>query len=142
MPCGAGLCVRRHVALHYLMLNETGQRGCQLDRAGNSLLSGGDNDLAACACDVGLGVGLMKDLRLVHLIPPQRLTADYLSRLAEGISFSSIILDNIRGLRIEPRSLLGRALDLARAYLCPQPHRRIQLAAIRGRNAGIAHSNR
>lgn len=70
MPCGAGLCVRREVARRYLSLHDSGGRRFVLDRAGDSLVSGGDNDLAACACDAGLGVGLFGALRLQHLIPP------------------------------------------------------------------------
>ena len=78
MPCGAGLCVRREVALHYLDLHKSGKRSFQFDRNGKSLLSGGDNDLAACACDIGLGVGLIASLELTHLISAERLTEDYL----------------------------------------------------------------
>ena len=74
MPCGAGLCVRRSVALHYLDLHESGNRPFRFDRAGSSLVSGGDNDLAACACDIGLGGGLIASHRLTHLIPAERLT--------------------------------------------------------------------
>jgi hypothetical protein len=37
MPCGAGLCVRREVALHYLMLHESGKRSFQFDRAGRQV---------------------------------------------------------------------------------------------------------
>jgi hypothetical protein len=132
MPCGAGMCVRREVALHYLQLNESGQRGFQFDRTGNSLVSGGDNDLAACACDLGLGVGIMTSLKLQHLIPPVRLTADYLTRLAEGIHFSSAMLDHARGLPVTPRSRGRRLLDWVRLQRTQQPHRAIQLAAIRG----------
>ena len=132
MPCGAGLCVRREIALHYLKLNESGQRSFQFDRTGDSLVSGGDNDLAACACDLGLGVGLMTSLKLQHLIPPVRLTADYLARLAEGINFSSVLLDHARGLPVVPRSRGRRLLDGLRLQITAQPHRSIQSAAIRG----------
>ncbi len=132
MPCGAGLCVRREIALHYLKLNESGQRGFQLDRTGNSLVSGGDNDLAACACDLGLGVGIMTSLKLQHLIPPVRLTADYLTRLAEGIHFSSALLDHARGLPVMARSRGRRLLDGIRLRMTAQPHRSIQSGAIRG----------
>ena len=132
MPCGAGMCVRRGVALHYLQLNESGQRGFQFDRTGNSLVSGGDNDLAACACDLGLGVGLMTALKLQHLIPAVRLTADYLARLAEGIHFSSALLDHARGLPVVARSRGRRLLDGIRLQMTAQPHRSIQSAAIRG----------
>lgn len=139
MPCGAGLCVRREVALHYLHLNESGKRAVQFDRTGTSLLSGGDNDLAACACDLGLGVGLVSALKLTHLIPPVRLTADYLARLAEGISFSSVLLDHERGIRNEPRDLLGRLADFLRIIRLKQPHRLILSAANRGRSRAIQH---
>src|SRR5665647_106355 len=77
MPCGAGLCVRRNVAVRYRSLHEDGARPFYLDRDGKSFLSGGDNDLAACACDVGLGVGIFSSLRLSHLIPAARLGEDY-----------------------------------------------------------------
>ena len=114
MPCGAGLCVRREVALHYLDLHESGKRSFQFDRNGKSLLSGGDNDLAACACDVGLGVGLIASLKLTHLISPERLTEDYLARLSEGIHFSSTMLDAEYGVRAGQRTALGRAADFLR----------------------------
>ena len=52
------------------------------------VISAGDQDLAACACDTGYGVGVIAALRLTHLIPASRLTLDYQARLAEGIYFS------------------------------------------------------
>jgi hypothetical protein len=57
------------VAERYRLLHESGKRTFQLDRNGTSLLSGGDNDLAGCACDLGLGIGLIASLKLAHLIP-------------------------------------------------------------------------
>jgi glycosyltransferase involved in cell wall biosynthesis len=137
MPCGAGLCVRRDVALQYLHLHESGKRSFQFDRTGASLLSGGDNDLAACACDIGLGLGLIAALKLQHLIPPQRLTADYISHLAEGIAFTSTLLDAERGVRTDQRMAMGRAADFLRIMRLKQPHRRILRASLRGRNHAI-----
>jgi glycosyltransferase involved in cell wall biosynthesis len=137
MPCGAGLCVRRDVALHYLRLHESGKRSFQFDRAGGALFSGGDNDLAACACDIGLGLGLIASLKLQHLIPPQRLTMDYMSRLAEGIAFCSTLLDAERGVRTGQRMALGRAGDFLRIMRLKQPHRRIYSASLRGRNRAL-----
>jgi hypothetical protein len=134
MPCGAGLCVRRAVARRYLELNRSGKRVIQLDRTGKSLMSGGDNDLAACACDIGLGVGLIAALKLTHLIPPERLTVDYLTRLAEGISFSSVLLDADRGLRIQRRHPFGQVADFLRLLTLKEPHRRILRAFYRGRD--------
>jgi hypothetical protein len=137
MPCGAGLCVRRRVAEHYLKLHERGARSIQLDRAGNSLLSGGDNDLAACACAVGLGVGLITALRLTHLMPPERLTVDYHVQLAEGIHFSSMLLDAEWGITNGRRGALGKMIDLARTMRLKPPHRQILRAAHRGRDRAV-----
>jgi len=142
MPCGAGLCVRRHVALHYLHLHESGQRSFQFDRTRGSLLSGGDNDLAGCACDVGLGVGLITSLRLTHLIPPERLTVNYLERLAEGIHYSSTLLDAERGIQVGERMALGRTADFFRIMRLEQPHRRILRAAFRGRDRALRQLSR
>jgi glycosyltransferase involved in cell wall biosynthesis len=137
MPWGAGLCVRRGVALHYLHLHKSGKRSFQFDRTGSSLLSGGDNDLAACACDIGLGVGLIASLKLTHLIPPERLTVDYLARLAEGIHYSSTLLDADRGIRVGERTALGRTAGFLRIMRLKQPHRRILRAAFRGRDRAL-----
>lgn len=133
MPCGAGLSVRREVALHYLSLYESGQRPHQMDRTGRAMLSGGDNDLAACACDVGLGVGLIASLRLTHLIPPERLTLDYLARLAEGIHYSGTLLDHYRNAAVPKRGGVRRLIDSIRRLLQPREHATIDRAAARGR---------
>lgn len=137
MPCGAGLCVRRNVALHYLDLHETGKRSFQFDRNGKSLLSGGDNDLAACACDIGLGVGLITSLQLTHLISAERLKEDYLAQLSEGIFFSAVVLDHFRSSSAELASYKVRWHELVRALLASGPHRKIQLACLRGRRRGL-----
>jgi glycosyltransferase involved in cell wall biosynthesis len=137
MPCGAGLCVRRDVALYYLDLHESGKRSFQFDRTGGALLSGGDNDLAACACDIGLGVGLIASLKLTHLISPQRLTEDYLVRLTEGVFFSAVVLDHLRSSLSELESYKVRWHEPVRALLAGGPHREIQLACLRGRRRGL-----
>ena len=137
MPCGAGLCVRRAAAQHYLFLHECGKRSFQFDRAGNSLLSGGDNDLAACACDIGLGVGLISSLRLTHLIPKMRLTETYLTRLLEGITLTATILDSERGLTPAQRGFVGHVADFVRLLSSSGKDRAILRAVYRGRNRAL-----
>lgn len=137
MPCGGGLCVRRQVALSYVQLHDSGKRSVQFDRVGTSLMSGGDNDLAVCACALGLGVGLVASLKLTHLIPPGRLTVDYIERLAEGIHYSSALLDSEYGIRTKQRTALGRLADFLRIMRLQGPHRRILRAAFRGRDRAI-----
>jgi glycosyltransferase involved in cell wall biosynthesis len=96
MPCGAGLFVRKVVADYYHKLHGEGKRAIQLDRTGKSLFSGGDNDLAACACDLGMGVGLFHELVLEHFIPESRLNKQYLVALAKGIATSTVVFKSFR----------------------------------------------
>jgi len=132
MPCGAGLCVRRSVAAHYAGLHGSGKRRFVLDRIGDSLVSAGDNDLAACACDLNLGVGLFVSLKLTHLIPAVRLQEDYLLRLAEGIAFSGVIFRSFRS-RIQSRERLSTQLaDALRMALMNQRERRFFRATRKG----------
>lgn len=141
MPCGAGLSVRRSVATHYLDLHRSGQRKVALDRDGTSLLSGGDNDLAACACDIGMGVGVFASLRLTHLIPPARLREEYLLRLVEEIAFSGVILRSFRA-PIDPAvvySIKRRLANTLRGLLMNPRERRFFRRAIRGEKRALRY---
>jgi glycosyltransferase involved in cell wall biosynthesis len=137
MPCGAGLCVRRNVAAYYGNLHTSGHRPFQLDRIGRSLLSAGDNDLAACACDIGLGVGIFRSLSLTHLIPPSRLEEDYLVRLAEGVSLSGVLLRSLRDSSgaFQQRTWKRRVADALRLLFKNRRQRRFHLATLRGERA-------
>ena len=144
MPCGAGLCVRREAAAHYAELHRSGKRPFALDRNGTSLLSGGDNDLAACACDIGLGVGVFAALRLTHLIPAVRLREDYLVSLAENIALSTVVLRSFRAPpgSIAPLPLKTRIADLIRVSMMDARGRRVFRAARRGERRGIEQVTR
>lgn len=132
MPCGAGLCVRRCVAEHYLALHESGRRNTLLDRRGKSLMSAGDNDLAACACELGLSMGLYHKLKLAHLIPADRLSQDYLVRLAEGIHYSGVFFRSLRGEMPQPVSFGRRLLNLLQMLRMSRNDRQIFRAVCRG----------
>jgi Glycosyl transferase family 2 len=134
MPCGAGLCVRREVARYYLALHESGQRSMILDRVGRSLVSGGDNDLACCACASGLGVGIVAALKLTHLIPPERLTEEYLAKLAEGIHYSGAVLDHLYGLSIPKPSFARRIWGWRYLIFLRFRSMKVAKAVERGRN--------
>lgn len=138
MPCGAGLCVRRAVARHYFDLHETGRRAMLLDRVGTSLVSGGDNDLAGCACDAGFGVGLIAALQLTHLIPAERLNEAYLVRLAEGIQYSGLVLDYLYGVPVAKTSWLRRAWHWRHLLMLRMRALKIALALERGRARALA----
>jgi glycosyltransferase involved in cell wall biosynthesis len=133
MPNGAGLCVRKSVADFYADLHANGKRAFIMDRNGSSLVSGGDVDLAMCACDVGLGVGLFASLKLEHLIPSERLQEDYLLRLTEAIGYSGVILDSFRGKANGlPRSWSRKAVDFLRYVRMDNREKKVHRAQKRG----------
>jgi glycosyltransferase involved in cell wall biosynthesis len=137
MPCGAGLCVRREVGEQYVRLHESGKRNFVMDRKGNSLISAGDNDLAACSCDVGLGVGLFVALKLTHLIPADRLTESYLLRLVEGVSYSGVIFRSFRSPDRNTQRLTTKLADLARQAFMDPRERRFFRAWRRGESRAV-----
>lgn len=96
VPCGAGLVVCRDVAEAYFADCNRDVRRQALDRSGQSLVSGGDYDLALCAIDLGLGIGKFRDLVLTHLMPSSRLEEQYLIRLWRAVHCSGKILNYIR----------------------------------------------
>jgi len=134
MPSGAGLCARRPVAERYFEYHQNGQRRLTMDRTGDSLLSGGDTDLAATACDIGLGTGLFSSLKLTHLIPRERLEEDYLAKLLEGLAFSGVVFNSFRanGSTKETISLKTRIGDVLRLSLMDRRERRFFRAVRRG----------
>lgn len=143
MPCGAGMCVRKSVARHYADLHANGHRRIIMDRAGDSLVSGGDSDLAICACDIGLGMGLFTKLKLTHLIPAARLTEDYLARLLEGLAYSSIVLNSFRSSNGHPtgRKLSTILADLARMAMRDPRERRFFRAVRSGEQKALRFLN-
>ena len=90
-PVGAGLCVRARVAKAYCDMYD--RSTIQLkSREGDSLLGHEDFEISYVACRMGLGMGLFPTLKLTHLIPPWRMTENYLVRLFEGSRTSSKLL--------------------------------------------------
>jgi hypothetical protein len=90
-PWGAGLCVRREVAIQHMRELEERAPGLELDLHGERLLYGGDTDIAYTGCGMGLGKGVFKALEVEHLIPAARCSAEYLCRVAEGRGYSEVL---------------------------------------------------
>ncbi|MGP0094507.1 MAG: glycosyltransferase [Xanthobacteraceae bacterium] len=111
VPYGAGMCVRRAVAHRYCQELETADLRRKLGRSGARLNSAEDLDLAWTAIDLGLGTGRFPELKVVHLIPTERLTEEYIVRLYAGFAYSNTILLGARGLgSAEPRTEWRSAL--------------------------------
>lgn len=139
-PWGAGLCVRRQIAVAYRDAIEHDPRRRALDRRGTSLSSGGDVDMAYTAIDQGLGIGVFPELNLVHLIPTARLSEDYLVRLCEANSHSGVWLGYFRGKvpSLPPaRSLVGRLMDRIRFHRLDRRSQRFFEARQRGQRRAI-----
>ncbi len=113
-PVTAGLCLRREVAQAFIQRMSNLPPELRLGRRGLQLTNCEDLDLAWTACKHGWGMGMFRDLRLVHLIPPQRLEKDYLLRLQEGTSYSFVILYALWGdkLRISPSETCARWIQI------------------------------
>jgi glycosyltransferase involved in cell wall biosynthesis len=95
-PIGAGMVIRRFVALRYAELSESDPIRKKLDRKGATLLCHGDTDMALCACDLGMAVGRFPYLQLIHLIPARRTKEKYIFRLIEDAAFSDGLFMYIR----------------------------------------------
>jgi len=136
-PYGAGLCIRKIVALKYSELIRNDPKRSKLGRTGKSLSACEDIDLAYTACDLGFGTGIFSGLKLTHLIPPNRLQEDYLLKLIEGLTYSVTILDSFRG-KIQPRySWKAKLLNYFRRWFLDPRERRFRDAHFRGLNLAM-----
>src|SRR5690606_33075700 len=99
IPYGAGMLIRKAIALDYMASCEGHEFAASLDRSGNTLLSGGDVDMALHACSKQYLAGVIPELKLTHIIPKSRLNTGYLVRLAAGHAFSHYILGRMWGYR-------------------------------------------
>jgi hypothetical protein len=91
IPWGAGLCLRKEVAIAYRQFCD--QPSIQITgRLGESLVCGDDTEIVFVCCSRSLGVGIFPELKLTHLIPQRRVSEDYLIRFAEGTCLSNFLL--------------------------------------------------
>ena len=84
-PIGAGMVLRREAALTWARALGDSPARAGLDRTGEQLVSGGDNDIVMTALENGWAVGYFPTLSLRHLIPASRLEPAYLGRLNRAI---------------------------------------------------------
>jgi glycosyltransferase involved in cell wall biosynthesis len=140
LPWGAGMCVRKVVAVTYANKVKGSPARSGLGRVGQSLGCSEDVDLASTALDMGMGTGLFSRLILKHLIPSGRLSEQYLIRLMKGNQYSNIVLNWCRGRPPQiaqhsaVRSLLGR---VRRFFSMSARERRFFEAAREGRQQAI-----
>ncbi len=128
-PFGAGMCVRRSVALTYRDQVRNNAARLGLGRRGDAVLGGEDQDIAATSLDFGLGTALFSGLSLIHLIPQRRLTEDYLIKIIRGSETSYVIENALRGRNVMPRpSRIDRYVAQYKYYRGTRLQRRIHRA--------------
>ena len=117
-PVGAGMAIRREAMERYAAdLASNGMRQ-GLDRTGNSLASGGDNDIVMTTLEHGWSVGYFPQLSLNHLIPARRVEEEYLARLTHDSSRTWVLVLDAHGMRPwTPVQRWSLPLRKARAYL-------------------------
>jgi len=103
LPPGAGMFVARRLAEYHLRLSVTHPLRLMLGVKGNVLLRGEDADLALSAYDCEMRTGRFQSLRLIHLIPKERTTLEYMERLLEGDRAGSLIVAYLRGHHLPPK---------------------------------------
>jgi glycosyltransferase involved in cell wall biosynthesis len=84
-PIGAGMVLRREAALEWARTLGDSPARAGLDRTGEQLVSGGDNDIVMTALENHWAVGYFPSLSLRHLIPASRLEPAYLGRLNRAL---------------------------------------------------------
>jgi glycosyltransferase involved in cell wall biosynthesis len=90
-PVGAGMAIRKELLTAYIdTINN--QNSVITDRIGNSLSSGGDNEIVINVLKQNFAVGYFPDLVMQHIIPASRFTFSYLARLNYASSKSWITL--------------------------------------------------
>ncbi len=139
LPPTAGMFIRHPVWERYLETIANDKRRSLLGTDGEKRIGGEDSDLAFSACDLGLGTARFVDLKLTHIIPPNRLTKEYLLKLVESISYSTTVLSHLRGAATPMRRkpLLDNVIEALRGCRLPKRTRQFYFAEIRGRRNAL-----
>jgi glycosyltransferase involved in cell wall biosynthesis len=111
---GAGMVGRTKIMNSFYKL---GFRHLTGDRVGKNLTGGGDIEISKWHVLVGFELWFCKDLKLYHIMPPNRLTLSYLSSLKEGISFSANKMWHDYNLIDKALKLRNRKKNLIRVFL-------------------------
>ena len=90
-PVGAGLCLRKNVGQAYLEFARTSAIEIG-SLKGASLEGHEDYEICYLACENGRGMGVFPELKILHLIPRERVSEEYMRRLVESRTYSHYVL--------------------------------------------------
>jgi glycosyltransferase involved in cell wall biosynthesis len=137
VPPTAGCFMRAMVRAEFLKVVEKDPTHLDLGARGGDLLRGEDMDMMLTAFDLGLGLGRFPSLRLEHIIPRERLTVEYMSRLVSGVACGQSLLEFIRYKRVpkpkaESWTTIDGVIQNLRVRRLPPTLRRLHWAEISG----------
>lgn len=101
-PIGAGMGLRRLAYAAYIEAAREDPHRMALGRRGADLASGEDNDIILSLLAAGWKVAYQPLLRLEHMIPARRLTAEYLEQYAYSSSKTWVQVLGVHGLKPWP----------------------------------------
>jgi glycosyltransferase involved in cell wall biosynthesis len=137
LPPSAGMFSRVAAAVDYVEAYELHPLRIHLGVSGDGQTRGEDTDFVLHALSRGWRVGRFPELRLTHLIPAGRLTADYMGRLLEGVAAGLVLNAEIYGLPKPYPGLLRRWIHRLRIRRLPQPERTFAQGEAEGIERGI-----
>ena len=144
MPWGCGMCLRHEVIKAYLAQVAADPRRLILGRTGNRFITGEDIDLNYVAVRAGYATGLFSALRLIHLIPPERMTEAHIVRYRAGNAYSMVILWFLHtgNIAVPQPSFAGGLMFWLRVWTRMTSHeRRTELAMRRARRDAVRDLN-
>ena len=146
-PVGAGMVLRREVAIQYIEELRSNPSRPAFDRVGKALTSGGDNDIVLTSLAKGWETVYDPALHLLHLIGASRLTLEYQARLHRGCNRSWALLLAMHGVSpwpsIAPWTVpLRHARAWWRTKPWSSPERHIRFHALCGLFEGRADARR
>jgi len=136
-PLGAGLCIRREIATHWVTSTDPGSlfMFSQIERTKGEFVGSEDIFLALHPRHFGLGWGTTPELKIIHLIAAKRVRKDYLVSITEGYAVQYVIARKMMGRKItKPMTLRKR---LAKSVELMTDRRFIELEFLRARDRGV-----
>ena len=136
IPLGAGLCVRREIAEHWITsMDQVIHQVGGVERAKGELVGGEDVFLALHAQHFSLGWGTTPALKILHLIPAKRITKQYLLDITEGYNAQNVVTHEMMGKPI-PQPMNRKKLFAKTAELLVE-RRYVELEFLRAKQRGI-----
>ncbi len=96
MPSGAGMVIKRDLALKHAHALQQEPRLLRLSRAGTAMMSGDDVDMVLTCLENKQATGMFPGLKLTHVIPAGRLEEKYMLALVAGITASAAYQQFVR----------------------------------------------